>query len=313
MVSARCWLLSFVVLFLVSAGGLAESNSADWKTLQAGDLCLRFPDDWFDITPLIDFVLPELVADEELEGVEFSAAIMRFPPTPAAEPAILLVLFAEEETFTPQLLLPELEGELLERAEGVVAGEPGVYEQYELQDPEGVAWLAYTLQPRPDGRYVLVLALVPTATPVPQEVIREMLLSVAPCPPPTLEERVVALENGLQELKRAYEVKIKALEERIIALEATIAALRAERKLKVGIIDAENLFTRVFLLQVAAERSVLQAKGQAIQDLQEKYSQGQINADAYQQEYAKLQAEYLQAQVQVNMSMLEKMIASPGF
>jgi Skp family chaperone for outer membrane proteins len=70
---------------------------------------------------------------------------------------------------------------------------------------------------------------------------------------------------------------------------------------------------RIFLPEVAAERNALQAKAQAIQDLQAKYAQGQIKSDAYQQQYAKLQAEYLQAQVQVNMSMLDKMIASPGF
>jgi len=80
-----------------------------------------------------------------------------------------------------------------------------------------------------------------------------------------------------------------------------------------AVVDAEGLFLRVFLPEVAAERNALQAKAQAIQDLQAKYTQGQIQSDAYQQQYAKLQAEYLQAQVQVNMSMLDKMIASPGF
>lgn len=78
-------------------------------------------------------------------------------------------------------------------------------------------------------------------------------------------------------------------------------------------VDAEGLFVRVFLPQVESERRTLQAKAQAIQELQAKYAQGQIPAEAYQQEYAKLAAEYLEAQVQVNMSMLEKMLASPGF
>jgi len=106
-----------------------------------------------------------------------------------------------------------------------------------------------------------------------------------------------------------------ALQSRVQALEAKVSALPAATgpAIKIGVVDAETLFTRVFLPQVAAERSALQAKGQAIQDLQTKYVQGQIKPDAYQQQYAKLQAEYLQAQVNVNMSMLEKMIASPGF
>ncbi|MBC7099790.1 hypothetical protein H5T52_11920 [Candidatus Bipolaricaulota bacterium] len=106
-----------------------------------------------------------------------------------------------------------------------------------------------------------------------------------------------------------------ALQARVQALEAKVATspTPAGTAIKIGVVDAETLFTRVFLPQVAAERSALQAKVQAIQDLQSKYAQGQIKQDAYQQQYAKLQAEYLEAQVQVNMSMLDKMIASPGF
>lgn len=106
-----------------------------------------------------------------------------------------------------------------------------------------------------------------------------------------------------------------ALQSLVQALEAKVSALPTATgpAIKIGVVDAETLFTRVFLPQVAAERSTLLAKGQAIQDLQTRYVQGQIKPDAYQQQYAKLQAEYLQAQVNVNMSMLEKMIASPGF
>ncbi|MEN3011054.1 MAG: OmpH family outer membrane protein [Candidatus Bipolaricaulaceae bacterium] len=106
-----------------------------------------------------------------------------------------------------------------------------------------------------------------------------------------------------------------ALQARVQTLEGRVANLpvAAAAALKIGVVDAENLFTTVFLPQVAAERSALQAKAQAIQDLQARYAQGQIKADAYQQQYAKLQAEYLQGQVRVNMAMLDKMIASPGF
>ncbi len=107
-----------------------------------------------------------------------------------------------------------------------------------------------------------------------------------------------------------------ALQARVQSLEGKIASLPASptgSSLKIGVVDAESLFTRVFLPQVATERNALQAKAQAIQDLQTKYAQGQVKADTYQQQYARLAAEYLQAQVQVNMSMLDKMIASPGF
>lgn len=103
-----------------------------------------------------------------------------------------------------------------------------------------------------------------------------------------------------------------ALQTRVQNVESKVANLPAS-SLKIGLVDAETLFTRVFLPQVAAERNELQAKTQAIQDLQTKYAQGQIKQDAYQQQYAKLQAEHLQAQTEVNMAMLNKMIASPGF
>lgn len=107
----------------------------------------------------------------------------------------------------------------------------------------------------------------------------------------------------------ALQARVQTLEEKVAGLASTAGGA----SLKIGVVDAETLFTRVFLPQVAEERAALQAKAQALQDLQRRYAQGEIKQDAYQQEYAKLQAEYLQGQVQVNMSMLDKMIASPGF
>ncbi|MCS7240731.1 MAG: OmpH family outer membrane protein [Candidatus Bipolaricaulota bacterium] len=115
--------------------------------------------------------------------------------------------------------------------------------------------------------------------------------------------------SGLAKDLGALQARVQSLEGKVAALPSTSGGT----SLKIAVVDAETLFTRVFLPQVAAERNALQAKAQAIQDLQSKYAQGQIKQDAYQQQYAKLQAEYLQAQVQVNMSMLNKMIASPGF
>ncbi len=115
--------------------------------------------------------------------------------------------------------------------------------------------------------------------------------------------------TGLAKDLGALQTRVQALEGKV----ATLPTTAGGTALKIGVVDAETLFTRVFLPQVATERTALQAKTQALQDLQTKYAQGQIRQDAYQQQYAKLQAEHLQAQVQVNMSMLNKMIASPGF
>ncbi|MEN3011176.1 MAG: hypothetical protein ABDI20_09530, partial [Candidatus Bipolaricaulaceae bacterium] len=106
------------------------------------------------------------------------------------------------------------------------------------------------------------------------------------------------------------------LQARLSALEAEQAAALAElaaQGLRLGVVDAETLFLRVFLPQVAPERRALQAKAQALQELQARYAQGQISSPFYQQEYARLQAEYVQALAQVNLTMCAKMLASPGF
>lgn len=108
--------------------------------------------------------------------------------------------------------------------------------------------------------------------------------------------------------------RIVKLEERQAAVEGRVAGLsQGGAGLKVGVVDAETLFTRVFLPQVQAERTAMEAKGKEIQDLQARYVRGEIKQDAYQQQGARLQVELLQAQLRVNLSMLDKMIASPGF
>jgi len=135
--------------------------------------------------------------------------------------------------------------------------------------------------------FVQVLGELRTAT-------EEVRQSLSLHNPTDLEARLQKIERLLEELRKSIE-----------ALQAA--------QVRIAVVDAEGLFVRVFLPQVEAERRALQAKAQALQELQAKYAQGQIQAEAYQREYAKLAAEYLQAQVQVNMSMLEKMIASPGF
>ncbi len=120
-----------------------------------------------------------------------------------------------------------------------------------------------------------------------------------------VEQRLGELEGQLAQIRG-----------RLTSLEGQWAEIKTSLSssgLRIGVVDAEDLFMRVFLPQVAGERGALQAKAREIQSLQNQYAQGQIQPSLYQQQYAKLQAELLQAQVRVNMSMLEKMLASPGF
>jgi len=94
-------------------------------------------------------------------------------------------------------------------------------------------------------------------------------------------------------------------------LEARVAVGGAG--LKVGVVDPEALFTRVFLPQVRAERAAMDAKNREILALQADHTAGRIRLDAFQQRAARLQAELIQASLRVNMAMLDRMIASPGF
>jgi len=111
----------------------------------------------------------------------------------------------------------------------------------------------------------------------------------------------------------ALESRIASVETSISSLQEKVDNLAQSPGLKVGYVDAENLFIRVFLTQVESERQAMAKKQQEIRELQAKYLQGQLTQDQYQQEAAQLQVELLQTQLNVDLSMLDKMIASPGF
>ncbi|HIP99530.1 TPA: OmpH family outer membrane protein [Candidatus Bipolaricaulota bacterium] len=109
------------------------------------------------------------------------------------------------------------------------------------------------------------------------------------------------------------ESRIAGVESRLASLESRVAALPQEAGLRVAYVDAEDLFMKVFLPQVDAERQAMAQKQQEVQQLQARHIQGEIDQEEYQQQGARLQAELLQAQLNVNLTMLDKMIASPGF
>jgi hypothetical protein len=260
-----------------------------------------------------------ILADEEgIEGVEFAALLLHVHSL-AEEPAMFWLVLADEEALPFILDVDEAAHPLIERTEGLVSGEAGAYEQRELGEPDGVMWLAYTSSPRSDGRHVVLMVVSPAEASVPSTVIREMLHSVGPCPTPppepscVPEERLAALGRGLQELRQGHEAEIKALRDRIADLEATVADLRLTRELRIGVVDAEAIFTRVFLPQVQAERAAMDAKSQEIHDLHSDYSTGRMSLEAFQQRNLELQAEFIQASLHVILTMLDKMIALPGF
>ncbi len=107
-----------------------------------------------------------------------------------------------------------------------------------------------------------------------------------------------------------------ALTNRVGELEAKVSQLEAAdpaSELRVSFVDAEGLFLEVFLPQVAGERQAMDQKQQEMLSLRESYQAGEIDQDEYEQQYLRLQTEALQAQLRVNLAMLEKMLASDGF
>jgi len=113
----------------------------------------------------------------------------------------------------------------------------------------------------------------------------------------------------LEQLRHQYETELQALREEIAALKEALT----QEQIRIAYVDAEGLFLKVFLPQVEAERQAMSEKQQEIRQLQAQYLQGEIDQDRYQQQSAKLQVELLKAQLTVDLTMLDKMITSPGF
>jgi len=109
------------------------------------------------------------------------------------------------------------------------------------------------------------------------------------------------------------EGRLSNLEARVASLEGQVGQAAPGGELRLAYVDAEGLFIRVFLPQVEAERQAMAEKQAQLQELQRRFLQGELTQEEYQQQAARTQVEILQAQLQVNLTMLDKMIASPGF
>ncbi|MFP3953230.1 MAG: hypothetical protein ACLFVS_03775, partial [Candidatus Acetothermia bacterium] len=81
---------------------------------------------------------------------------------------------------------------------------------------------------------------------------------------------------------------------------------------KIGYVNANEAFT-VFTDAVSEERSQVETLEEEMLSLREQAIQGEITAEEYQQEIDIKQAEVLKAQLDINLSMVDKMIESTGF
>ena len=82
--------------------------------------------------------------------------------------------------------------------------------------------------------------------------------------------------------------------------------------LRIAYLEAEDAFT-VFLSAVSDLRQRIKDKQNEIAQLQQEFVNSTISKDDYQKQMDELQAELLDAQLAVDISTIEKMIASDGF
>ncbi len=100
------------------------------------------------------------------------------------------------------------------------------------------------------------------------------------------------------------EEKIKELEESINQLDQQV--------LKVGIIRPEETFT-VFSEAVKEERERVKQKEEEIVELRRKASKEEVSEKEYRHQNDVLQAEHLQARLNVDLAMIDTMIEAKGF
>jgi len=133
----------------------------------------------------------------------------------------------------------------------------------------------------------------------------------------TLIVAVIALVVGVVALVLPFvlstgegtgDTRVKALETRITALEAKSGG----SALKIGYIDAESAFG-VFTDAVKDLRQKGQDKANEIVALQQSYVAGSITKQDFENRNNQLQVELLQAQLTIDTSTIDKMIAGAGF
>jgi chromosome segregation ATPase len=126
----------------------------------------------------------------------------------------------------------------------------------------------------------------------------------------TLEAQVAALQSQAQLLTLTTS---RALET-ITSLEAQFAALEANpaTALKVAYINAEDAFA-VFTGAVSNLRQRAIDKQGEIVKLQQQYMASTISKDDFDSQNNRLQVELLQAQLNIDLGTIDKMIASTGF
>lgn len=134
----------------------------------------------------------------------------------------------------------------------------------------------------------------------------------------TLDNKVstATLNSKLEGLDSAQH--LSDLQQQVTTLQNKVKSMTVQTtgqtpaKFKVGFINAKEAFT-VFTNAVQQERNKVKQKTQEMVQLYQKYEQENISTSKYRQQMDKLRVEKLQAQLAINLSMIDQMIASTGF
>jgi len=119
----------------------------------------------------------------------------------------------------------------------------------------------------------------------------------------------LVLQFALQPEGGSDDGRIAALESQVLALQSSQATGGGMR---VAYLNAEDAF-QVFVDATDEERERVREKVAEIEQLQSEYAASTISRDDYQQRVNELQAEFLDAQLTLNINTLERMIASDEF
>jgi Skp family chaperone for outer membrane proteins len=133
----------------------------------------------------------------------------------------------------------------------------------------------------------------------------------------TVESRIAKLEAQvatLQSQVQLFTLTTNRALETIDSLESQVEALKANPKtpLKIAYLNAEDAFS-VFTDAVSNLRQKAIDKQMEIAKLQQDFMAGTISKDEYQNTNNRLQVELLQAQLNIDVGTIDKMINSPGF
>lgn len=101
------------------------------------------------------------------------------------------------------------------------------------------------------------------------------------------------------------------VQERLAQLENSIEDLK-ERIPKIGYVNRSDAFS-VFPQAVEEERKEMDELEQKIQELNTRANKGEVSQSEYKREMDLLQAKHLKARIDVDLALLDKMIASEGF